>query len=156
MNLHHLAKSTNRAYMYASMVVLMTCSPYGAGRLPDPQGGAGGESSEQIDRPAPVGPDYCDVQPIFSEKCLRCHSGSLFHDAPFSLESHADFLVLRGTSETPTYELIGRAVKSDFMPPTWLSDVMPPIEALSQEEKDLIFVWVDAGAKGPALGDCSP
>ncbi len=81
---------------------------------------------------------YCDAQPILADKCLRCHSVPLMNGAPLSLE---------------TYELVEEVqvrVKNalsleGFMPAVWVDDE-PPVEDLTEEERELLIAWLDDGA----------
>jgi len=95
---------------------------------------------------APV--TYCDVQPITESRCERCHTEPPENGAPFSLVGYA------ATQESyegePIYERMGRAVRTDFMPPVTLS-VDPPVVDLTSEEVETIGAWADAGAPP---GDC--
>lgn len=81
---------------------------------------------------------YCDVEPIFAESCQRCHKTPLEYGAPFALMTYEQAYRYRAS--------IGSVIKSEFMPYTG-STISPPVEELSDEDKDLIISWVDDGAK---------
>lgn len=84
----------------------------------------------------------CKVDDIFAAKCRRCHTIPTRHGAPFVFltwdDTRADRL------GQPLYTLIGRAVRSGFMP--YRIEANPPVQPLSDEEKKIILDWVDAGA----------
>lgn len=82
---------------------------------------------------------YCDAEPIISDKCLRCHSEPLQEGAPISLE---------------TYELVKEEAASvrnalsteGFMPAVWLDELEPPVQDLTEEERELLLDWLSDGA----------
>ncbi len=86
---------------------------------------------------------YCDVQPIFEEKCVRCHQ----EDGDVS-----------GAPALDEYELVrarAGSIKSAItrggatgMPPVGVDayDVDPPVEPLTDEELDLLVEWTTGGA----------
>jgi hypothetical protein len=89
----------------------------------------------------------CEVDAAFAAKCRRCHNVPTRHGAPFVFltweETHAERHGQR------LYELIGRAVKSGFMP--YKIQANPPVEPLTEQEKQAILDWVAARAP---RGDC--
>lgn len=84
----------------------------------------------------------CAVDDVFAKKCRRCHTVPTRHGAPFV------FLTWQDTQQTradqPLTALIGRAVRSGFMP--YRIDANPKVEPLTEDEKKIILDWVDAGA----------
>jgi hypothetical protein len=84
----------------------------------------------------------CDVDDVFVSKCRRCHTIPPRHGAPLV------FLTWEDTRQDrlgqPLFSVIGRAVRSDFMP--YRIDANPPVLPLTPEEKRVILAWVDAGA----------
>jgi hypothetical protein len=84
----------------------------------------------------------CKVDEVFASKCRRCHTVPTRHGAPFV------FLTWEDTQQDrlgqPLYAVIGRAVRTDFMPQR--IEANPPVLPLSDEEKKIILDWVDAGA----------
>jgi hypothetical protein len=85
-----------------------------------------------------------DVDDVLARKCRRCHGAPTRHSAPFPLYTWAD---TRGPHNgQPIYERIGRAVETGFMPN--LIRANPPVEPLTDAEKEIVLAWVRAG--GPS------
>jgi hypothetical protein len=84
----------------------------------------------------------CDVDDVFARKCRRCHTIPTRHGAPFVFLTWQD--TQQGRGDQPLAALIGRAVRSGFMP--YRMDANPPVQPLTEEEKKIILDWVDAGA----------
>jgi hypothetical protein len=91
----------------------------------------------------------CKVDDVFAAKCRRCHTIPTRHGAPFVFLTWQDMQQERAGQKLPT--LIARAVRSNFMP--YRMDANPPVLPLSDEEKQIILDWVDAGAPRQ---DCDP
>jgi hypothetical protein len=84
----------------------------------------------------------CAVDEVFARKCRRCHTIPTRHGAPFVFLTWDDTRQTR--ADQPLTALIGRAVRSGFMP--YRIDANPKVEPLTDEEKKIILDWVDAGA----------
>ena len=91
----------------------------------------------------------CAVDDAFAAKCRRCHTIPTRHGAPFVFLTWQDTQQKRG--DEPLSMLIGRAVRSGFMP--YRIEANPKVEPLTDEEKKTILDWVDAGAPRQ---DCDP
>lgn len=91
----------------------------------------------------------CKVDDVFAAKCRRCHTIPTRHGAPFVFLTWQDMQQERAGQKLPT--LIARAVRSNFMP--YRMEANPPVLPLSDEEKQIILNWVDAGAPRE---DCDP
>jgi len=91
----------------------------------------------------------CDVEAALKAKCRRCHTIPARHGAPFPL------LTWEQTQDdyhgTPIVRHMARAVKSGFMP--YRINANPPIEPLTDDEKQAIVSWAEAG--GPRAA-CPP
>lgn len=84
----------------------------------------------------------CAVDDVLARKCRRCHTVPTRHGAPFVFLTWEDAQQKR--ADQPLTALIGRAVRSGFMP--YKIDANPKVEPLTEEEKKIILDWVDAGA----------
>ena len=91
----------------------------------------------------------CDVDDVFAKKCRRCHTIPTRHGAPFVFLTWQDTQQTRG--DQPLTALIGRAVRSGFMP--YRIEANPKVEPLTEEEKKIILDWIDVGAPRQ---DCDP
>jgi cytochrome c5 len=91
----------------------------------------------------------CKVDDVFAAKCRRCHTIPPRHGAPLVFLTWDDTRQER--SGQPLHQVIGRAVRSNFMP--YKIDANPQVESLTDEEKKTILDWVDAGAPRE---DCDP
>jgi hypothetical protein len=155
-----LAKRSLCAVLFAcSIVTLMGCERRPRARereLAETQARARAEAEAERRRallPPPLEPPLetvrvprsglpCQVDDVFADKCRRCHTVPPRHGAPLV------FLTWEDTRQDrlgePLYTVIGRAVRSGFMP--YRIDANPPILPLTPEEKQIILDWVDAGA----------
>jgi hypothetical protein len=91
----------------------------------------------------------CAVDDVFARKCRRCHTIPTRHGAPFVFLTWQDAQQTR--ADQPLTALIGRAVRSGFMP--YRIEANPKVEPLTEEEKKVILDWIDAGAPRE---DCDP
>jgi hypothetical protein len=91
----------------------------------------------------------CAVDDVFASKCRRCHTIPPRHGAPFVFLTWDD--TRQDRFGQPLYVVIGRAVKSGFMP--YKIEANPPVVPLTEDEKKVIIDWVDAGAP---KGECDP
>lgn len=104
--------------------------------------------------PMPVSFGWCDAQPIIVAKCGRCHADPAQNGAPFSLTEYADTQVV-DSHERLRYERMRTAIETDSMPALFVK-LEPPVEPLTDTERQQLLDWLDAGAP---LGDaeaCSP
>jgi hypothetical protein len=84
----------------------------------------------------------CEVDEVFARKCRRCHTIPSRHAAPFAFLTWDD--TRQDRLGQPLYTVIGRAVRTDFMP--YKIEANPPVQALTDAEKRTILDWVEAGA----------
>lgn len=92
----------------------------------------------------------CDVDEVLASKCRRCHTQPPRHSAPVQLlrwdDLHAD------RNGVPVYQHVGRVVASGYMPFAIMAN--PPIQRLTEAEKQTLLDWVTAGApRGGCGGD---
>ena len=101
-----------------------------------------------IDRKDPVTYEK-DIEPIFVNKCLFCHSGAV-KEGKFDIASFdslmrggksGKIIVAGKSAESKFTHMIGKTEKP-FMPPK-------SEEPLTPEELALVKLWVDQGAKAP-------
>ncbi|MCC6214699.1 MAG: hypothetical protein IT376_07505 [Polyangiaceae bacterium] len=121
----------------------------GGGPLPD-SGGAHDAAADASGAGLP-----CEVEPVVTGVCQRCHSSPPAHGAPFPLRSSADF----GATYPPPPSAFGRpiheraheAVETGFMPLINVAAPLdPPVEPLEPAEKQALLEWLAAGAPAGA------
>ncbi|OAI41306.1 NB-ARC domain protein [Planctomycetaceae bacterium SCGC AG-212-D15] len=109
----------------------------------------------QIDRKDPVIYEK-DIEPIFVNKCLFCHSGAV-KEGKFDIADYPSLMkggksgkiIIEGKSaESKFIKMIGKTEKP-FMPPR-------NEEPLTPEELALIKLWIDQGAKMPTTARIRP
>jgi hypothetical protein len=88
-----------------------------------------------------------DVDDVLARKCRRCHGSPTRHSAPFPLYTWTD---TRGQHHGRLiYERIGLVVASGFMPN--LIPANPPVERLTDAEKQILVAWSAAGGPSASL-----
>ncbi|MGE0323930.1 MAG: hypothetical protein AB7K71_32990 [Polyangiaceae bacterium] len=111
-------------------------------------GGSGGVANV-------AGPGYpCDVYAVLQKKCLRCHGDPIQNGAPFTLATWED--TQQDYIGKPRWTAMQNAVETDFMPATFFNELdpplQPPVESLTDAEKQTLLDWFDAGAKSVEPG----
>jgi len=104
---------------------------------------------------APTSVRWCDAARVLHAKCVRCHSAPprLF-GAPFPLLRYADTQheYPPGSGQL-VYQRMRGMVAYGRMPP--LHQVTePPVEPLTDSEKDILLVWLREGALAYGGEDC--
>jgi hypothetical protein len=100
---------------------------------------------------------WCEARSVLVAKCQRCHQDPPKNGAPMPLLSYED---TQGawTVELRVYDVMRAAVDRDFMPYVELNgpptNLMPPVEPLSAEEKVRLMRWLDEGALPEGGTDC--
>jgi uncharacterized membrane protein len=124
-------------------VVVVICA---LGCAPDPEGIRTDTAGNE--------PTWCQVRSVLADKCHRCHTAPPEHGAPFSLLTYEDTQVVdrRGTRR---FERLHDAVESEYMPPTFLK-LDPPVEALTDNERQLLLDWSAANGEPTGGTSCDP
>jgi uncharacterized membrane protein len=94
----------------------------------------------------------CQVDDVFAAKCRRCHTIPTRHGAPFVFLTWDD--TRQDRLGQPLYAVIGRAVRSNFMP--YRVEANPPVQQLTDDEKKIVLDWVDAGAPRQVCDPSAP
>jgi WD40 repeat protein len=92
-----------------------------------------------------------DIEPIFENKCLVCHSGSIV-EAKFDMSTYAGVMkggkrgvaVVPGKSAESNIFLLCSRQKKPIMPPK-------SEDPLTSQELSLLKLWIDEGAKMPTM-----
>jgi hypothetical protein len=90
----------------------------------------------------------CAVDDVLAAKCRRCHTRPTRHTAPFALLTWEDTQQL--LRDRPRFLVMEGAVRSGYMPYNIAAN--PPVERLSDAEKQIILDWVAAGAPRAECG----
>lgn len=93
---------------------------------------------------------WCSVKHLLEQRCARCHSTPATLGAPFPLLTYADTRrAFPEGSDSVVLDRMAHAIRHRIMPPLTLP-VEPPVQPLSEAEKDLLLVWIEEG--GLAFG----
>jgi WD40 repeat protein len=105
----------------------------------------------KLDRKDPVIYEK-DIEPIFANKCMYCHSGNVV-ESKFDMSSYEKLLkggkngaaITAGNAkESRLYKMAGHA----------MTPIMPPMKEenpLTPQELALLKLWIDGGAKPPTM-----
>jgi hypothetical protein len=96
---------------------------------------------------------WCDVHAVLACKCQRCHTDPMQNSAPFPLLTYED--TQADYAGEPRWQHMRRVVATDFMPPNFFPDLMPPVEMLTDYEKETIIGWADQGAEVLGSAECT-
>jgi uncharacterized membrane protein len=117
----------------------------------DSQGGAAGDGEAGSASAIP----FCAVLVVLEDKCQRCHRMPPEFGAPFPLLTYEDTQRVEppdGGAEV--YRKMRPVIETEFMPPLWITDVEPPVEPLTDDERDLLLDWIADGAMEGAEDAC--
>lgn len=85
-----------------------------------------------------------DVQPIFTQNCMPCHSGGPDAKSPYDLTKYAGVM---GNGKDSVPNVIAGKADSSLLYLMLKEGKMPPTGALEATKVDLVTKWVSAGAK---------
>jgi hypothetical protein len=128
-----------------------------------PNDGSGGRGAGAAGAPAEGGGPsevvaFCDALTVVRRKCQRCHGDPLQNGAPVPFLNFEDFHRQYGTSEFEYWEAATGLVERDVMPYVVLNEpptnLMPPVEPLTLEEKATLLTWLQQGALPEGGTDC--
>jgi len=115
----------------------------------DPSGGS-------VDT-GPVVP-FCDVLTVMRAKCQRCHGNPPAHGAPVPFVTYKDTQAPYYTTDKKFSDVMLSAIQKGFMPYLALNEpptnLMPPIEPLTTDEKATMIGWLQQGALPAGGTDC--
>jgi hypothetical protein len=115
----------------------------GSAGVSEPVATAGAPDTEELPPPAPIF-GWCDAQPILAVKCGRCHGNPAQNGAPFSLSEYADTQRVDNRGK-PRYERMQAAIETELMPAQFVM-LEPPVEPLSETERQQLLDWLAAAA----------
>jgi len=102
---------------------------------------------------------FCEAFEVVAAKCQRCHGESLKFGAPVPFLSVDDFHRPYGGSGSLQYwQAAIDQVEMDLMPYLGVNEpptsAMPPVEALTDDEKATLLGWLRQGAMPEGGTDC--
>ena len=119
------------------------------GAASETSAGAGGSPTEPI--------TWCAALAVIRAKCQRCHGDPLQNGAPIHLLTYEDTQI-QLTMDKLAYQVMADLVGSGTMPYVALNapptSLMPPVEALTADEKATLLGWLNQGAKPEGGTDC--
>jgi hypothetical protein len=119
-------------------------------------GNSGGTASNAGDPGTAV--PFCAALTVIRDKCQRCHGEPLQHGAPAPFLTYQDTQAPYYTTDKKWWEVMIPAVTKDLMPYVALNDpptnIKPPVEPLTVEEKATLLGWLEQGAKPEGGTDC--
>jgi len=127
------------------------------GEVPDLSAGSagaaeGGGAGAQAGKTVP----WCDAYKIVNCVCQQCHQDPVRHGASMPLMTYEDTQAPFPfpTSKTFVWEKMETAVSSRFMPLTTDPSVTPPVEPLSDADRNTLLDWLAQGAHDEGGTDC--
>ncbi len=92
----------------------------------------------------------CDVVDVLARNCGECHGTEPKFGAPMPLASYDDFQIPAVTDPArPVHAVVAERIATDDRP-------MPPIEPMSDADREVLADWIDAGAQLDPTADCGP
>jgi hypothetical protein len=121
--------------------------------------GEGGEPAAGGSGPAEIpATTFCEALAVVRAKCQRCHTRPPKNGAPVPFLTYDDFQAPYGSSGSTYAEVATRAVELDVMPYVVLNEpptsLMPPVQALTSEEKATLLSWLKQGAMPEGGTEC--
>ena len=94
---------------------------------------------------------WCEAYKVINCVCQQCHQRPTVHGAAMPLMTYEDTQAPfpQPTSKTLVWQAMQRAVSTRTMPFTGDSSVMPPVEPLSDEQRNTLLTWLAQGALAP-------
>lgn len=128
------------------------------GDLPDTSG-TGGEGAAAVGGAASGDTvPFCDALQVMRAKCQRCHGDPLANSAPAPFLTYEDTQAQYYDTDRKYSDVMQSVVERDIMPYVSLNDgpspIMPPVEALTADEKATLLGWLKHGALPTGGTDC--
>lgn len=126
--------------LLVSAAAACVAEPEGIRRLTDSgavdpgSGGAGGASLMTV--------DGCEAAQLLEDRCGRCHGDPIAHGAPFSFVTSEDRERVDAKGVTRR-ERMAQAIERGDMPALFI-ELEPPVQGLSDEERDTLLRWLRA------------
>ncbi|HVY32396.1 MAG TPA: hypothetical protein VHB79_37925 [Polyangiaceae bacterium] len=126
--------------------------------MPTPDGTAGDASVSFGGASSEDAVPFCAALKVIHDKCQRCHQDPPKNGAPVPFLTYEDTQAPYGTSEFKYSDAMIGAVEKGQMPYVVLNgpptNIMPPVEPLTDAEKNTLLTWLKQGAKPIGGTDC--
>lgn len=101
---------------------------------------------------------FCDALTVIRAKCQRCHGNPLNNGAPAPFLTYEDTQAPYYMTDDKWTDVMPGVIERGFMPYVALNDpptnLMPPVEPLTPEEKATLLAWLKQGALPVGGTDC--
>jgi hypothetical protein len=101
---------------------------------------------------------FCDAFAVIRAKCQRCHQDPPQNGAPAPFLTYEDTQANYASTGKPFFEFMIGDVERGTMPYVFLNgpptNLMPPVEPLTPEEKATLLGWLKQGALPLGGTDC--
>jgi hypothetical protein len=98
----------------------------------------------------PRGGIPCDVLDVLQRNCAECHGEAPAFGAPMPLADYDDLQVpALGDPTRKVFDVVADRVEDDATP-------MPPIKTMTDEDRELLLSWIEAGAPEDPTAECAP
>ena len=102
---------------------------------------------------------WCEARSVLQAKCQRRHQEPPQNGAPMALLTYEDTQA-PWSIDKDVHDVMLNAVQRDFMPYMALNDpptnLMPPVEPLTADEKATLLGWLEQGALPEGGTECAP
>ena len=97
---------------------------------------------------------WCQALAVLEPVCQRCHQDPPLHGAPFPLLTYENTQGPYFGSDVKIWEVMQDVVASGYMPATF-TDIEPPVEPLTCEQKTTLLGWLEQGAQDVGGLNCT-
>jgi hypothetical protein len=131
----------------------------GGGEIPDLVAGGAGARGAEGGAAGSLGVGlvpWCDAYKVVNCVCQQCHQDPTVNGAVMPLMTYEDTQAPfpLATSATLVWQRMQAAVKSGSMPETSNPSVVPPVEPLTEAERQTLLDWFAQGAHDEGGRDC--
>jgi hypothetical protein len=105
---------------------------------------------------APMPVTWCAAYKVINCSCQQCHQNPPLHGAPIPLMIYADTQAPFPTpmSSGTVWQEMQTVVGNRFMPFTGDPTVMPPVQPLSDDQRNTLLTWLSEGATDAGGQNC--
>jgi hypothetical protein len=126
-----------------------------------PLGGSGGSGGSAVVAQGGDGDQlipFCDALAVIRARCQRCHQDPPQNTAPVKFITYEDTQAQYFDTNEQWWQVMQGVVDRDFMPYLGLNgpptNLMPPVQPLTAEEKATLLGWLNQGAMPVGGTEC--